>query len=206
MVVGEHEMQTFQFVVVVVLFLLLLSNVLMPTSVHPEFFRQVGFPNILKCKFVQYKFLYIIDEIPCSTFVWSLSFKTRYVLLLPTSISQSPKFILLAEKLQLLINYFSILMRNSLLQLYALWDSTLVMCSISANLKLSIFHTKCKWTLISIFSITILVKFSPLPLYKFCLSTLVLCSFSFNSTSTIMSSKGIPQFTLRKGECRLHFR
>ena len=35
MMVGEHEMQSFELVVVVLLFLLLLFDVFVPTSAHP---------------------------------------------------------------------------------------------------------------------------------------------------------------------------
>ena len=44
--VGEHGIQTFKVVVVVLLLFLLLFDVFVLTSAHPLFFRQVSCPNI----------------------------------------------------------------------------------------------------------------------------------------------------------------
>ena len=60
MVVGEHEIQTFRVVVVVMLILLLSFDVFVLTSAHPPIiFGKVVCPNILECRldFCQVKML-----------------------------------------------------------------------------------------------------------------------------------------------------
>ena len=50
MMVGEHGIQTFEVVVVVLLFLMLLFGVFVPTSAHPLLSLDNDCPTMLKCK------------------------------------------------------------------------------------------------------------------------------------------------------------
>ena len=48
-VVGKYEIQTFEVVIVVLLFFLLSFDVFVLTSTQPSLFGQLVYPNILKC-------------------------------------------------------------------------------------------------------------------------------------------------------------